>query len=120
MVLPQDLEDSTLAEVAVASATKVLELASARYEGGVAGVLYLITAELVLLASERVAAQRAGQCLLNPVFLIKALGGDREGPRKAAQEQSSKLGQILNASSVSGANNSAALTWRLERPWAWW
>ena len=74
------------AQVAVASATRVLELATARYEGGVASILDLITAEQGRLASERLAAQLAGQRLLNSVFLIKALGGDWEGPRKLAQE----------------------------------
>lgn len=74
------------AQVAVASATRVLELATARYEGGVASILDLITAEQGLLASQRLAAQLAGQRLLNSVFLIKALGGDWEGPQKVARE----------------------------------
>lgn len=74
------------AQVAVASATRVLDIATARYEGGVASILDLITAEQSLLASERLAAQLAGQRLLISVFLIRALGGDWEGPRKIASE----------------------------------
>ncbi len=72
------------AQVAVASATRVLEIATTRYEGGVASILDLITAEQSLLASERLAAQLAGQRLLVSVFLIRALGGDWEGPKKLA------------------------------------
>jgi outer membrane protein TolC len=45
----------------------------------------VINAETARLASERLAAQLAGQRLLVSVFLIKALGGDWEGADKTAQ-----------------------------------
>jgi outer membrane protein, multidrug efflux system len=58
------------------SATRVLDLATARYEGGVATYLDLITAQQGLLNTQRQATQLMGQRLLASVFLIKALGGD--------------------------------------------
>ena len=76
----------TQAQVAVASAGRVLELATARYDGGVANTLEVITAQQSLLASERLAAQLLGQRLLTSVALIKALGGDWEGTIKVAKE----------------------------------
>jgi hypothetical protein len=74
------------AKVAVASAGRVLEIATTRYEGGIANALDVITAQQSLLASERLAAQLQGQRLLTTVFLIKALGGDWEGPTKVADK----------------------------------
>jgi NodT family efflux transporter outer membrane factor (OMF) lipoprotein len=64
------------AQTAAASARRVLDLASGRYEGGVATSLEVISAQQALLASERQLAQLQGQSLLVAVFLIKALGGD--------------------------------------------
>jgi len=68
------------ARTAVDTARKVLELATARYEGGATTYLDVITAQQSLLAAERLAAQLGGQRLLTSVFLIKALGGDWQGP----------------------------------------
>ena len=76
----------TQARVAVASAARVLELANARYEGGVATSLDVIVAQQALLASERQAAQLLGQRLLTSVFLVKALGGEWQGPKRLAAE----------------------------------
>jgi len=72
------------ARVATASARRVLELASIRYEGGVAIYLDVITAQQALLNSERLAAQLQGQRQVTSVFLIKALGGDWQGMAKVA------------------------------------
>ena len=58
------------------SAAKVLDLATARYEGGVASYLDLISAQQSLLNAQRQQAQLLGQRLLVSVFLVKALGGD--------------------------------------------
>jgi NodT family efflux transporter outer membrane factor (OMF) lipoprotein len=69
----------TQARTAVASAGRVLELATARYEGGLGSSLDVITAQQSLLGSERLAAQLHGQRLLVSVFLVKALGGDWPG-----------------------------------------
>ena len=62
----------------------MLELASIRYEGGVAIYLDVITAQQALLNSERLAAQLQGQRQVTSVFLIKALGGDWQGMAKVA------------------------------------
>ena len=61
------------------SAAKVLDLATTRYEGGVASYLDLITAQQSLLNARRQQAQLLGQRLLVSVFLVKALGGDLVG-----------------------------------------
>jgi multidrug efflux system outer membrane protein len=63
------------AQTAVASAERVLQLATSRYEGGVATYLDVVSAQQALLNSQRQAAQLLGQRLLVAVFLIKALGG---------------------------------------------
>jgi outer membrane protein TolC len=57
----------------------VLELANARYEGGLANSLEVIVAQQARLNSERLAAQVLGQRMLASVFLVRALGGDWEG-----------------------------------------
>ena len=63
----------------------MLDLATSRYEGGVATYLDVITAQQALLNSERLAAQLQGQRLLTSVFLVKALGGDwKDGARRSA------------------------------------
>jgi len=75
---------STQAGAAIVSAERVLELANARYEGGVATYLDVITAQQSLLNSERLAAQLRGQRMLTAVFLVKALGGDWPGASSLA------------------------------------
>ena len=64
----------------------MLDLAAARYEGGIATSLDVIIAQQALLNSERLAAQLAGQRLLTSVFLVKALGGDWPGTGKVATQ----------------------------------
>ncbi len=71
---------------ATRSAGKVLDLATSRYEGGVATYLDVISAQQGLLSSERLAAQLAGQRLLTAVFLVKALGGDWAGAKTLASQ----------------------------------
>lgn len=73
--------DSALSQSqkAIVSARKALDIASARYEDGVATYLEVISAEQTLLNNERQQAQLSGQRLLVSVFLIKALGGDWGG-----------------------------------------
>jgi NodT family efflux transporter outer membrane factor (OMF) lipoprotein len=63
------------ARVAVGTAARVLDMATARYEGGASTYLDVITAQQALLAGERQAAQLRGQRLVTTVFLVKALGG---------------------------------------------
>ncbi|MGO4328598.1 efflux transporter outer membrane subunit [Cupriavidus sp. 2TAF22] len=64
---------------AVGSASKVLDMATARYDGGATGYLDVITAQQGLLGAERTAVQLRGQQMLTAVFLVKALGGDWGG-----------------------------------------
>jgi NodT family efflux transporter outer membrane factor (OMF) lipoprotein len=77
---------SDLSRAAVASSQRVLDMATARYEGGASTYLDVITAQQSLLGSERQAAQVRGQQMLTAVLLVKALGGDwkRDGQLAAA------------------------------------
>ena len=63
------------ANVAVASAQRVLDMSDARYQGGVATYLDVITAQQSLLSAQLQAAQLAGQRQLVATALVKALGG---------------------------------------------
>ncbi len=78
----------TQALAAVTSATRVLELANARYEGGIANSLEVIVAQQALLGTERLAAQILGQRMLASVFLVRALGGDWAGFTASAADPS--------------------------------
>jgi NodT family efflux transporter outer membrane factor (OMF) lipoprotein len=71
----------------IASSTRALELANARYEGGIATYLEVIVAQQALLNNERLSAQLLGQRLLVSVFLVKALGGDWQAPATGAPGQ---------------------------------
>ena len=73
---------SIQSRASVESARRVLSIVALRYEGGVANPLEVIVAQQGLLNSERLAAQLVGQRLLASVFLVKALGGDWEGPQQ--------------------------------------
>jgi outer membrane protein TolC len=77
---------SAQAGAAIESARRVLDLATSRYEGGVATYLDVITAEQGLLNAERLAAQLRGQRMLTAVFLVKALGGDWSGHAALAKD----------------------------------
>ncbi len=78
---------------AIASARRVLEIASSRYEGGATPYLDVITAQQSLLNSERQSAQLMGQRLLASVFLIKTLGGDWQGHSLASEAVASQREQ---------------------------
>ena len=71
---------ATQARAAVASARKVYDIASVRYEGGLATSLDVITAQQSLLNNQRTAVQILGQQLTTSVFLVKAVGGDWNHP----------------------------------------
>lgn len=60
---------------AVADAEQWLNLASARYTGGLVTYLDVITAEEQALSNERLQTQLLGQRLITSVYLVKALGG---------------------------------------------
>ncbi len=72
------------AKVAIGSTKQVLDIATSRYEGGVATYLEVITAQQALLNNERLEAQLQGQLLVTSVFLVKALGGDWQGSATTA------------------------------------
>jgi multidrug efflux system outer membrane protein len=78
--VPRSIARWPQARLAEQSAQPVLRLATDRYEGGASGYLEVITAQQSLLNAQRQAAQLQGQRLLTAVFLVKALGGDWEGP----------------------------------------
>jgi NodT family efflux transporter outer membrane factor (OMF) lipoprotein len=63
------------ARSAMTAARRVLDMTTARHEGGVSPYLDLVTAQQALLFSERQSVQLLGQELVTSVFLIKALGG---------------------------------------------
>ncbi|RYF35074.1 MAG: efflux transporter outer membrane subunit [Comamonadaceae bacterium] len=75
---------TTQAQAAVAAARRVLDMSTARYEGGASTYLDVITAQQSLLTTERQAAQLQGQRLVTSVFLVKALGGDWNSSARAA------------------------------------
>ena len=77
---------SIQSRASVESAKRVLTIVATRYEGGVANPLEVIVAQQALLNSERLAAQLVGQRLLASVFLVKALGGDWQGPAKLSAQ----------------------------------
>lgn len=77
---------SEQSRISVASQQRVLDLVNTRYEGGVASPLEVIVAQQALLNNQRLAAQIVGQRLLTTVFLVKALGGDWEGPQKLSSQ----------------------------------
>lgn len=60
---------------AVADAERSLQLANARYTGGLVTYLDVITAEEQALANEREEMQLLGQRMTTSVYLVKALGG---------------------------------------------
>ena len=67
---------SRQAGMALNGARKVLEMTTARYDGGASTYAEVIAAQQAALASERQSVQLQGQQLVTTVFLIKALGGD--------------------------------------------
>jgi outer membrane protein TolC len=71
---------SNRADAAAHSSSRALEIADARYNGGLDIYLNVITAQQTLLANQRQAAQIQGQQLVNAVFLVKAMGGGWTAP----------------------------------------
>lgn len=63
------------ARTAIASATRALTIAQARYAGGAVTYLEVVSAQQALLNNRRQAAQIHGQQLVTAAYLIKALGG---------------------------------------------
>jgi outer membrane protein, multidrug efflux system len=69
---------------AVAAAERSLQLANARYTGGLVTYLDVITAQEQALANEREATQLLGQRMTTSVLLVKVLGGGWDSSSLAA------------------------------------
>ena len=80
---------------AVSDADRSLNLANARYTGGLATYLDVITAQEQVLTNERLATQIQGQRLVTAVLLIKALGGGWDSSSIAAVAVKPNLKQAI-------------------------
>ena len=80
---------------AVDDAERSLNLANARYTGGLVTYLDVITAQEQVLTNERLGAQIQGQRLVTSVLLVKALGGGWDGSSIAAVGVKPSLKQAL-------------------------
>jgi outer membrane protein, multidrug efflux system len=69
---------------AVEDADRSLQLANARYNGGLVTYLDVITAQELVLTNERLATQLEGQRMVTSVYLIKAMGGGWDDSSLAA------------------------------------
>lgn len=79
------LHDARTSQAAtVASAQRALDIATDRYQGGLANYLDVIAAQQALLSSERLAVQLQGEHLVTAVSLVKALGGGWDASSLAA------------------------------------
>jgi NodT family efflux transporter outer membrane factor (OMF) lipoprotein len=67
-------------QAAVASAQKVLDIATDRYQGGVTTYLDVVTAQQNVLNNRRLSSQLLGQQLVTTTYLVKALGGAWASP----------------------------------------
>ena len=80
---------------AVEDARRALTIANNRYIGGVTSYLDVITAQTVLLTSERLETQLLGQRMISSVYLVKALGGGWDASQIKDQRVRPQAGQIL-------------------------
>jgi NodT family efflux transporter outer membrane factor (OMF) lipoprotein len=80
---------------AVSDADRSLNLANARYTGGLVTYLDVITAQEQVLTNERLATQIQGQRLVTSVLLIKALGGGWDSSSIAAVGVKPNLKQAI-------------------------
>lgn len=82
-------------ERAVTDAERSLNLASARYTGGLVTYLDVITAQEQVLSNQRLAVQIQCQRLVTSVLLVKALGGGWDGVSIGAVSVKPTLKQAL-------------------------
>jgi multidrug efflux system outer membrane protein len=82
-------------KMAVAATARSLDLANARYIGGLVTYLDVITAQEQVLTNERLAIQIRGQRLVTSVYLVKALGGGWDSASIAAVSVTPSLKQAL-------------------------
>jgi outer membrane protein, multidrug efflux system len=92
----QTLEQASATQgAAVEDARRQLTIANNRYVGGLTTYLDVITAQNVLLTSERLATQLLGQQMVSSVYLVKALGGGWEARDLDTQQVHATAGQML-------------------------
>jgi NodT family efflux transporter outer membrane factor (OMF) lipoprotein len=80
---------------AVEDARRALTIANNRYIGGVTSYLDVITAQTVLLTSQRLETQLLGQQMVSSVYLVKALGGGWGASQIKDQQVHPQAGQVL-------------------------
>ena len=80
---------------AVDDADRSLDLANARYTGGLVTYLDVITAQELVLTNERLATQIEGQRMVTSVYLVKALGGGWDDSSLAAMGVKASLKQAV-------------------------
>ena len=80
---------------AVDDADRSLDLANARYTGGLVTYLDVITAQELVLTNERLATQIEGQRMVTSVYLVKALGGGWDDSSLAAMGVKASLKQAI-------------------------
>lgn len=80
---------------AVDDADRSLQLANARYTGGLVTYLDVITAQEQVLTNERLATQIEGQRMVTSVYLVKALGGGWDDSSLAAIGVKASLRQAV-------------------------
>jgi multidrug efflux system outer membrane protein len=80
---------------AVEDAERSLQLANARYTGGLVTYLDVITAQEQALSNERLATQLLGQRLVTSVYLVKALGGGWDSASLAAAKVKPTIKQAI-------------------------
>lgn len=80
---------------AVADAERALQLANARYTGGLVTYLDVITAQEQALSNEREETQLLGQRMTTSVLLVKALGGGWDSSSLAAVKVKPSLKQAV-------------------------
>jgi len=68
-------QESTVEQLAVASAQHSYEISNQRYKGGVTGYLEVLTAEAALLQNQRTAISIQTRQFVSSVGLVRALGG---------------------------------------------
>lgn len=80
---------------AVEDARRALAIANNRYIGGVTSYLDVITAQTVLLTSQRLQTQLLGQQMVSSVYLVKALGGGWDAGQIKDEQVHPQAGQLV-------------------------
>lgn len=81
-------------QAATQSAQRVLDIAQARYAGGLATYLDVVTAQQNVLNNQRLSSQLRGQQLQASAYLIKALGGGWQALDLAQAERADNASKV--------------------------